>query len=255
MSNPAQAQLVVDLAKDTILFLSHLNNTTNLYRNIQVFYHQFLASAIAVLFLASVHQPVRFSAVCREEFYLALDLVKDLSARSWVSQRLWRTIRGLKDIAPRFGLNPDDDRHSSAAMGMIGLARAGPNGNGVNSNNNNNNNNHNKRGAERTGSLSSTHHRPHHPHLQHQQHTQNQHQQQPQQHQNHHNNIGNGGPPPNGLQLQSEMSRIFEGYVGLNGFQYSSADDGSLSHQLPSPESAGIYGGDGGLFSQFKEMF
>ena len=123
MSNPQQAQRVVDLAKDTIQYLNHLNSTTNLYRRAQVFYHQFLTSAISVVFLASVHAPVRFSAVCREEFYMALDLVKDLSAKSWVSKRLWRTIRSLKDVAPRFGLNPDDDPHSNAALGMIGLAR------------------------------------------------------------------------------------------------------------------------------------
>ena len=66
MSHPLQAQRVVDLAKDTIQYLHHLNSTTNLYRRTQVFYHQFLAAAISVVFLASVHAPVRFSAVCRE---------------------------------------------------------------------------------------------------------------------------------------------------------------------------------------------
>lgn len=89
-------------------------------------YHQFLASAITVVFLASVHAPVVFGAACRDEFYLALDLVKDLSANSCVSKRLWCTIGSLGDVAPRLGPDPDagdDDAHSSAALGMIGLAR------------------------------------------------------------------------------------------------------------------------------------
>src|SRR3954465_13129792 len=91
------AQKAVDLAKETIQYLSRLNNSTNLYRRIQVFYHQFLTSAIAVLFLASTHAPLRFSANCRNEFYMAMELVKDMSSKSWVSQRLWRTIRSLRD--------------------------------------------------------------------------------------------------------------------------------------------------------------
>lgn len=102
--NMQLAQKAVDLSKDTITFLAHLNNTTNLYRRMQVFYHQFLTSAIAVLFLASTHAPLVFSSQCHNEFYLALDLVKDMSAKSWVSQRLWRTCRSLKAYAPRLGL-------------------------------------------------------------------------------------------------------------------------------------------------------
>lgn len=219
MSNPQQAQRVVDLAKDTIQYLSHLNNTTNLYRRAQVFYHQFLTSAISVVFLASVHAPVRFSAVCREEFYMALELVKDLSAKSWVSQRLWRTISSLKDVAPKFGLNPDDDPHSNAALGMIGLARSG-----------------------------------------------------------HMDHTNMGGQPPftnmapltpsqqtqdtqvdhNGKKIQTELSRIFEGYVGLNGFQYANGDN-HVAHShadLTSPDSASaMYGQDGTVFPHLRDMF
>lgn len=203
----------MDIAKDTIRYLSHLNNTTNLYRRVQVFYHQFLTSAIAVLFLASVHAPVRFSASCREEFYSALELVKDLSAKSWVSQRLWRTIRSLKNVAPRFGLNPEDDPQSTAALGMIGLARGS------------------------MDSSQSPFQKPPMP----------------------------GRPQaatqdsmaPNGTRLRTEMSRIFEGYVGLNGFQYGSEDVPPSNAEMSTPESAGgVYGGgDGTVFPQFREMY
>lgn len=115
------AQRAVDLGKETIRFMTTMNNTSNLYRRNQVFYHQFLTSAIAVLFLASTHAPLQFSSQCRTEFYMALELVKDMSARSYVSQRLWRTVRSLKAYAPRLGLGEDDQR-SGAAMTMAGLA-------------------------------------------------------------------------------------------------------------------------------------
>lgn len=120
MENMQFAERAVKLAKNTICYLTHLNNTTNVYRKIQVFYHQFLLSAIAVLFLASCHAPVNFSSSCRNEFYLALEMVKDLSSRSWVSQRLWSTIKSLREVAPRLGLAQDP--HSTAALTMAGLA-------------------------------------------------------------------------------------------------------------------------------------
>ncbi|CAG9943675.1 unnamed protein product [Clonostachys rosea f. rosea IK726] len=218
MANPLQAQRVVDLAKDTIRYLNHLNTTTNLYRRIQVFYNQFLTSAIGVVFLASVHAPVRFSAVCREEFYLALELVKDLSAKSWVSKRLWRTIRSLKDVAPRFGLNPDDDPHSTAALGMIGLARG-----------------HLDSGSGRPSPFQ----RPSLPAGQFQQ---------------------GATVDQNGSMIQSEMSRIFEGYVGLNGVQTPGGEEeensGPNAPEMQRSESgSGTFGGDGTVFAQFKEMF
>ncbi|KAI1632931.1 hypothetical protein F4809DRAFT_625385 [Biscogniauxia mediterranea] len=120
MENLHHAECVVKLAKNTITYLTHLNNTTNLYRKMQTFYHQFLSAAITVLFLASCHAPVNFSSACRDEFYMALELVKDLSSKSWVSKRLWSTIKSLREFAPRLGLA--EDPHSTAALTMAGLA-------------------------------------------------------------------------------------------------------------------------------------
>ncbi|PCD33242.1 hypothetical protein AU210_009474 [Fusarium oxysporum f. sp. radicis-cucumerinum] len=212
MAHPAQSERVVDIAKDTIRYLSHLNNTTNLYRRVQVFYHQFLTSAIAVVFLASVHAPVRFSASCREEFYMALELVKDLSAKSWASQRLWRTIRSLKDVAPRFGLNAEDDPQSTAALGMIGLARG---------------------------------------HLE---------QQQPFRKPSIPGQQSQAATPDsmaqNGSRIQAEMSRMFEGYVGLNGFQYNDNDgQQGPNAEVSEASNSGMFGVDGTVFPQFKEMY
>jgi hypothetical protein len=126
------AGIVVELARDTIRALTHLNQTTDIYRTQQVCFNYFLVSALAVIFLASCHAPVHFSAICRNEFYMALDLVKGFSSKSFVSKRLWRTIKGLKEVGPKLGLSPDgvsngvngqvEDPHSSAALAMAGLA-------------------------------------------------------------------------------------------------------------------------------------
>lgn len=121
------AQRVVDLAKETIRYLTYLNNNSIIYRRIQVFYHHFLLSAIAVLFLASTHAPVSFSSQCREEYHMALELVKDLSAKSWVSQRLWRTVKSIKPYEPWLGLQQDGDprQRENAALTMAGMAANG----------------------------------------------------------------------------------------------------------------------------------
>lgn len=120
MDNLRHAEVAVKLSKNTIRYLAHLNNTTNVYRRMQIFYHQFLSSAITILFVASCHAPVNFSSSCRDEFYMALELLKDMSAKSWVSKRLWGTVKSLRDVAPRLGLA--EDPHSSAALTMAGLA-------------------------------------------------------------------------------------------------------------------------------------
>jgi hypothetical protein len=126
------AGIVVDLARDTIRALTNLNQTTDIYRAQQVCFNYFLVSALAVIFLASCHAPVNFSSMCREEFYMALDLVKGFSSKSFVSKRLWRTIKRFKEVGPKLGLSPDgitngingnvEDPQSSAALAMAGLA-------------------------------------------------------------------------------------------------------------------------------------
>ena len=240
VGNFAQAQRVVDLAKDTIRYLTHLNNTTNLYRKIQVFYHQFLTSAIAVVFLASVHAPVSFSASCRDEFFMALELVKDLSAKSWVSKRLWRTIGSLKEVAPRVGLQRDEhrpDAHETAAIAMAGLA-AGQGlghapGHGAPYRGSNGG------GAVPPAMASGREGQPAPPPL-----------------------LGPVGSPPeggpNGVRLQAEMARIFENYVGMNKFSAAAGEE-LLNAGLPTPDSAAVPGypvnGHGNVFDLFREMF
>lgn len=122
------AQTVVSIAKDTIRALTRLNQTSDIYRTQQVCFNYFIVSALAVIFLAVAHAPADFNHQVREEFYMALDLVKGFSTKSYVSKRLWKTIKGLKDIGPKLGLisRPPladaNDPHSSAAVAMAGLA-------------------------------------------------------------------------------------------------------------------------------------
>ncbi|KAK5675409.1 hypothetical protein LTS10_011851 [Elasticomyces elasticus] len=132
-----QAQTAVDVAKDTIRVLTHINLTSDLYRTQQVLFNAFLTSALAVLFLAVAHTPALFAENVREEFYMALDLIRGFSKGSWIGKRLWKTIRVLKEVGPKLGLPANDnvatvpaaakpkndvDPSRSAAVAMAGLA-------------------------------------------------------------------------------------------------------------------------------------
>lgn len=129
MDNRQAAQTVVDVAKDTIRVLSRLNEATDVYRTAQVLFNHFLTAALGVLFLAVSHAPNDFSIQVRDEFYQALDLVKGFSGQSDTAQRLWKTIKGLKEVAPKLGfpnhrtkLTDASDPHSAAALAMAGLS-------------------------------------------------------------------------------------------------------------------------------------
>ena len=129
MENLDYAQRSVNVAKETIRTLSRLNEATDIYRSQQVCFNYFLVSALAVLFLAVAHAPNEFSRQVRDEFYQALDLVNGFSNKSYVARRMWNTIKDLRDIGPKLGLisrqtklTDANDRHSSAAVAMAGLA-------------------------------------------------------------------------------------------------------------------------------------
>lgn len=102
--NRIESATVVEIAKDTIRFITQLNKTSNIYQLQQVAFNWFLVSAVAVLFLAVAHAPGQFNSQCKDEFYMALELVKGFSMESYVSQRLWKSIRGLRKLAPKIGL-------------------------------------------------------------------------------------------------------------------------------------------------------
>ena len=130
MENRYNAQTVVDVAKDTIATITGVNKISDLYRTQQVCYNYFLVQALAVIFLAVSHAPAEFCDQTRDEFYSAIDLIKGFSTKSYLSKRLWRTVRGLKEMGDKIGLmargiNPNEqeqDAHSNAAVAMAGLA-------------------------------------------------------------------------------------------------------------------------------------
>ena len=133
MQHRKSAGTVVGIAKDTIRVITHINQTSDLYRTQQVLFNAFLASALAVLFLAVSHTPALFAEDVREEFYMALDLVRGFSKGSWIAKRLWKTIRVLKEVGPKLGLKDTSadaqkragselDPSRSAAVAMAGLA-------------------------------------------------------------------------------------------------------------------------------------
>ena len=128
MENKQYARTAVDVAMDTIKILNHLNDTSDIYIKQQQCFNYFLTSALAVLFLAVAHAPVEFSGKVRDEFYSALDIIRQFSTKSYNSKRLWKAIKGLKEVGPKLGVVsrqalPDPhDAHSSAAVAMAGLA-------------------------------------------------------------------------------------------------------------------------------------
>lgn len=122
------AQTVVDVAKDSVRVLTRLNQTSDIYRTQQITFNYFLVAALAVLFLAVCHAPTEFNRQVRDEFYLALDLVNGFSTKSYVSKRLWKTIKGLWRTGEKLGVlarpfgTDANDPHSTAAVAMAGLA-------------------------------------------------------------------------------------------------------------------------------------
>ncbi|KAJ5382045.1 uncharacterized protein N7496_004473 [Penicillium cataractarum] len=101
---PSESEVVVEIAKDTIRFITRLNETSDIYQLQQVAFNWFLVSALAVLFLAVAQAPTQFSGSCKEEFYWALELVKGFSTKSYISRRLWKSIRSLRRLGPQLGL-------------------------------------------------------------------------------------------------------------------------------------------------------
>ncbi|KAG9229952.1 fungal-specific transcription factor domain-containing protein [Amylocarpus encephaloides] len=112
------ARLVTDIAKDTICILVHLRESSTIYETQQNAFNYFLVSALSAIFLAVCHAPAEFSHTCRAEFQNALSLLKDFSSHSYSSMRLWKSLRGLRRIAPKLGLSP-------AAKALSSESRAG----------------------------------------------------------------------------------------------------------------------------------
>ncbi|KAH6683867.1 fungal-specific transcription factor domain-containing protein [Halenospora varia] len=104
------AERVVGVAKDSIRVIHKLNQLSDIYSSQQTAFNYFLVSALGVLFLAVCHAATHFNETCREEFGMALDLVRGFSAKSYVAKKLWKSIKHLKVIGPKLGILPNQDQ-------------------------------------------------------------------------------------------------------------------------------------------------
>lgn len=236
-----------------------------MYRRIQVFYHHFLTSSIAVLFVASTHAPVSFSAQCRKEFNMALELIKDLSPKSWVSQRLWRTVKSLKAYAPKLGLQQDDTSQSreSTTLAMTGTATGGQSQN-VMSNASTHRGSISSAGHQPTpspaltpgygGQSGSTRIRSLTPHgggtspLPTTERAQS----------SHGKDTTSPDDQNNGIRLQTEMLRMYEGFGSGVGQVPGGADEiygGTMGEYPPAGGHYGMAGDGEGVYPLMKEMF
>lgn len=109
-SDISGAQQVVDIAKDTIKVLVHLNNTSDIYVREQSIYHYYLLGALAVVLLAVCHAPNTFAETCRDSFTSAVELVKGFSRHSTASHRLWKSVRGLLPVVKSLSLRAEVGR-------------------------------------------------------------------------------------------------------------------------------------------------
>lgn len=99
------AQRVVDAAKDTIQALGLLHNHSDIYVRLQASFNHFLLGALTAIFLAVRHGPTIFEVQCRDSFHQAVDLVREVSMRSLISRRLWKSVRGLLNVGRTLGLH------------------------------------------------------------------------------------------------------------------------------------------------------
>jgi hypothetical protein len=109
--NKDNAQLVVDIAQDSIQVLVNLHQTSDIYLREQSIYHYYLLSAMAVVLLAVCHAPLQFADSCRASFLSAVALVKGFSRDSTASRRLWRSIRGLLPVFKSLNARLASDAH------------------------------------------------------------------------------------------------------------------------------------------------
>lgn len=123
VENRGFAQTVVEIAKDNIRTMSDLDKSGKQYGHEQVVSHSLLIQGLGVLLLAVAQLPVDFARQVREEFYLALDLIKLATLNTSIMQRLSKCIQKLKRVVLKIeGIIPGADPHSSAAIAMAGLA-------------------------------------------------------------------------------------------------------------------------------------
>jgi hypothetical protein len=121
---PGQAQTAVEVAKESVLLLWTVNDSTGIVRSHPVFFKHFLVSAFGLLLLGVVNAWHELGQQVALEFHLALDLFKMMSAESPLVMRYSTTIKGLEELAHRIGLPRTRASEPHAAYGSHGSAHS-----------------------------------------------------------------------------------------------------------------------------------
>jgi hypothetical protein len=96
-SNIAFAESVVDIAKDIIRTVKTSTQTTFYLTQCRLS-NYFLMSSLAVLFLATIQASDHFCIGSRDEFYMALELMRDEKPDSFIGKRIHRTLKVLSQV-------------------------------------------------------------------------------------------------------------------------------------------------------------
>ena len=98
--NVQAVEIVVDLARDTVQYIYALHRTTGVYKKHRTAFDSFLVSAVAVICLVTCYAPDTFYSKVHHDFLLALEVVKGFLTKSIGAQRLWKTIRQIRQFSP-----------------------------------------------------------------------------------------------------------------------------------------------------------
>jgi hypothetical protein len=88
----------IRIAKESLQFLSNLNENTTIIQRSPVFFKHLLLTAFGNLLLAVVNASLMFSESVKIEFDIALDLIRALSGRSPLLMSLWKRLQGLRKL-------------------------------------------------------------------------------------------------------------------------------------------------------------
>ena len=116
--------VAVQIAKEAIQTLFDLEQGTKVIATQQIFFAHLLLTAFGNLLLAVVNAMSEFWDVVRDEFYIALGLIRRMSTRSVPLMRLWCRIRGLEDLQAKMLAVQQPQRVSSNHQRQEGVVAA-----------------------------------------------------------------------------------------------------------------------------------
>ena len=117
--NVEAVEVVVELARDTVQHIYALHRTTGVYKRHRSAFDSFLVSAVAVFCLVTCYAPDTFYSKVHHDFLVALEIVKGFLTTSISAQRLWKTIRQIRQSSPLL-------ESISETSGHVGEASSGP---------------------------------------------------------------------------------------------------------------------------------